>query len=131
MDNYKPSIQPFSGSCIPGTKIAVDYKGILHMCEKVNNKIPIGDIDKWIDHKKISSLLNKYNAYLGEKCINCPVQRLCQICYKDVIDMNGNCDFNQDDWCKSFIKDQIATFSDIYSLMECGLTVEKLEKNLI
>lgn len=131
MDNYKFDIQPFSGSCIPGTKISVDYQGLLHMCEKVNNSVPIGNIEKWIDYEKISNLLNKYNSYIGSKCINCPVQRLCTICYKDIININGNCDFNQSNWCKLFIKEQRILFGEIYSLLENGLTVKEIFQNLI
>lgn len=130
LTNYKSTLQPFSGSCIPGSKIAVDHTGTLHMCEKVNNKTPIGTVEKWLDHTKISSLLNKYNKFLGKTCINCPVQRLCSICYKDIINIDGNCDFNHDTWCNTFIKDQIASFTDIYTLMESGITVSTLEKRL-
>lgn len=130
LSKYKSSIQPFSGSCIPGTKIAVDYRGLLHMCEKVNSMTPIGNVEKWLDYDKISSIVNMYNKYLGTNCINCPVQRMCPVCYKDVIDNKGQCDFEQTNWCKLFIKDQIKVFSEIYSLMELGIDSKNIEKKI-
>lgn len=131
LKKVKPPIQPFSGSCIPTNKISVDYKGLLHMCEKVNATIPYGDVYKWIDYKKISNIINRYNNFLGETCINCPIQRLCKLCYNDLINSEGNFELDTQKICPMLIKQEIKNLTDIYSILESGITTIELKNNLI
>lgn len=127
----KPAIQPFSGSCVPSNKITVDHTGLLHMCEKINAKIPYGNIDEWINYEKLADVINKYNNYLGSSCINCPIQRLCQVCYNDLIDSQGTFNFNPENLCEILINEQIRLFSEVYSLLESGISMSDLKNKLI
>lgn len=123
----KAPVQPFSGSCLPGIKVSVDYKGELHMCEKINSAIPIGTVDTWIDYKKVTTLLNRYNNYLGKYCNNCTIQRLCPICYRDIVDNDGTFNLNNSEWCKNYINNIKQGFSEIYSLLESGTKLSDFE----
>ena len=120
LSEYKPKIQPYSGACIPGSKLAVDYNGKLHLCEKINSKIPIGDVDGWIDYNKISALINRFNSYMSNYCEKCPIQRLCPVCYKDIINDDGS--FTLDYViCEKYISGQKRLFSEVYNLLEKGV----------
>lgn len=120
LSEYKPKIQPYSGACIPGSKLAVDYNGKLHLCEKINSKIPIGDVDGWIDYNKISALINRFNSYMSNYCEKCPIQRLCPVCYKDIINDDGS--FTLDyEICEKYISGQKRLFSEVYNLLEKGV----------
>lgn len=129
--DMKPIIQPFSGACIPSTKVSVDYNGLLHMCEKINSKIPYGDVFDGINYTNLTSIINKYNNFLGKKCINCPIQRLCQVCYIYLIDSKGEFGFSNKNFCDNLINQQIKLFGEIYSLLESGVSPLDLKNTLI
>lgn len=122
---------PYTGTCFPGSKVAVDYKGDLFLCEKVNNKNSLGNVDTWFDYSKIASLLNEYNNKMEERCRDCPVQRLCTICFKDVMDGSGKCQSPAESWCEDFIQAQRKSFAKVYGLLEKGKTVEEIEKLIL
>ena len=97
------------------------------MCEKINSAIPIGTVDTWIDYKKVTTLLNRYNNYLGKYCNNCTIQRLCPICYRDIVDNDGTFNLNNSEWCKNYINNIKQGFSEIYSLLESGTKLSDFE----
>lgn len=129
--DVKPHIQPFSGACIPSTKISVDYRGLFHMCEKINFKIPYGDVFTGIDYTKLTSIINNYNNFLGKHCVNCPIQRICQVCYIYLINSNGEFEFNDKNFCETLINNQIKLFREIYYLLESGISSNDLKKLLV
>lgn len=118
-------ILPYTGACMPGTKVNVGYDGNLYLCEKVNCANPIGDVDGWFNAEKIKDLLNDYNK-VGEKCINCPIRSLCPLCYRILMDGNGKLDKTQLKNCKKLIQQFIVGFKSIYSIMEDGKDIYKL-----
>ncbi len=74
------------GICLPGKrKLFVDCDGNYHMCEKIEQSIPIGNVNSGIDVKKVKELINKY-CELGESdCCNCWAKRLCGLCFANAI----------------------------------------------
>lgn len=121
----KPSFLPYTGACIPGTKVSVGCDGKLYLCEKVNCTNPIGNVDEWIDPKSIKILLDEYNK-VGVKCINCPIQSLCPLCYRLLMDENGKLDMDQMQGCEKIIQQFMEGFRNLYSLMEDGIDVYKI-----
>ncbi|GFI22558.1 anaerobic sulfatase-maturating enzyme [Lachnospiraceae bacterium] len=121
----KPSVLPYTGACIPGTKVSVGCDGKLYLCEKVNCANPIGNVDEWIDSKCIKTLLDEYNK-VGVKCINCPIQSLCPSCYRLLMDENGRLDMDQLKGCEKIIQQFMQGFRNLYSLMEDGKDVYKI-----
>jgi len=85
---YSPSVLnsregmvfPYSGACIPGKKIFVDSTGNFHLCERVNEYFPIGNVRTGLDFSGIATLINKYNEHLAS-CGSCSVNRACLKCY--------------------------------------------------
>ncbi|WP_285517585.1 radical SAM protein [Thermolongibacillus altinsuensis] len=118
IQELRPSFLPFTGTCVPGTKIAVDTKGILHSCEKVNDKMPIGTTKKWIDFEKITETLDRYNKHVGPGCINCPIQRFCPTCYRVLLTAQGEFNRKQMKPCQKLIEEKQRIFELAYTLME-------------
>lgn len=117
---------PFTGACVPGTKIAVTPTGKLLSCEKVNASRPIGDVSSWIDTGKICTLIQDYLNVLGPRCINCPISQICPICYKDVLDGNGTIHAPDEATCHNQIVSIQNHFSEIYTIMEQGISDQEI-----
>jgi uncharacterized protein len=85
---YSPSVLntrqgmvfPYSGACIPGKKIFVDCTGNFHLCERVNEHFPIGNVNNGLDFQSIATLINRYNEHL-DSCGSCSINRACGKCY--------------------------------------------------
>lgn len=120
------SIIPYTGACVPGSKISVDYQGNLFCCEKVNSSRPIGNVDQWLDYDLVDKLIKDYLEIIGPRCINCPANRMCQVCYKDIFDENGIGIAPPVEQCNEYIENLRNGFRMVYSLLEQGVSVEML-----
>lgn len=131
IEHIKYSFLPYTGTCFPGMKIVVDTKGLLHSCEKINEKMPIGNVRSWVDARLIEKIITKYNDTMGPKCVNCPVQRLCEVCYQHVLDENGEFSLHlNNNICDNLIKRKQEAFSFLYGIMEDGISFNDLSKSL-
>lgn len=83
-----PQAIPFTGSCIPGRKIFVDVNGNYHMCEKVPETNPIGDVNEGLNFETIGNLINDYFDHM-DKCTECEIRRQCTCCFRDFMTDNG------------------------------------------
>jgi uncharacterized protein len=54
MVSRRDTIIPYTRACIPGTKICVSYNGEYHICEKINEHFPIGDVDNGLALERIA-----------------------------------------------------------------------------
>ena len=106
---------PFNNSCIPLSKIAVYPTGEICLCEKMNKKLIIGNIENGVDYdtlNKYSKMLT-YNFVKG-KCSTCEAKRICSACFM-YMDETGN--FNEE-FClrqKQTFKERL---SELYQIME-------------
>ncbi|MBM4240785.1 MAG: radical SAM protein [Euryarchaeota archaeon] len=108
-------IMPFTGSCIPGRKIFVDVCGNYHMCERVNESFPIGNVDEGLNFEKISKLINEYVGQM-DKCPSCKIKKNCNRCFKHFMVYKRF--LSSSKVCKkvySLMKDQ---FVDIFEIAE-------------
>lgn len=71
---------PYTGTCIPGRKLFVDVDGVFHICERINQTFPIGNIYTGLDYSRIAELINDYCNHL-DVCPDCPVKKSCPNCY--------------------------------------------------
>ena len=78
-DIHLPII-PYTGACMPGVKIAVNPDGTFHICEKMNEYFPIGDVTYGLDFKKIRDIISEYRKIILN-CSKCSISRLCPGCY--------------------------------------------------
>ncbi|WP_310830737.1 radical SAM protein [Paenibacillus pedocola] len=72
---------PFTSTCVPGEKIYVTADGKIHMCEKINEKHWIGNVDDGLDYGKITSIVNEYNKNICDHCEDCNFTRFCSMCF--------------------------------------------------
>lgn len=78
----RPPYIPCTGSCVPGRKIYVDCDGNYHMCERINDKFPIGHVDTGLNFEMIINIIRDYQKVLKETgCVNCKVRRMCSNCF--------------------------------------------------
>jgi uncharacterized protein len=73
------------GACVPGSRLAVDPSGRLHVCERVNSNYPLGDVEKGLDLDAVVQMQTALQNYLAEHCSDCQVKRLCGACYSHAL----------------------------------------------
>lgn len=73
----------FTGTCFPGAiRLFVDVNGSFHICEKVLERYPIGNIEQGFDYKSIRKIVNTWRAQIIErKCWKCPIWNFCTFCF--------------------------------------------------
>lgn len=111
-----------TGACIPANKIAVDYKGNFHICEKVNTARPIGNCEIGIDIDEIVSTVIDFNKSI-EKCQSCSIERLCEYCYARNLDENGKFIEPNSDFCEKMKNTKKELLKKIYQLQEDGVNL--------
>ncbi len=109
-------LMPYTGSCVPGDKISVHPDGTIHICERINDKFSIGNVDKGIDFQKIAALLKMYSENVTKKCKDCTIRRLCDVCMAQCAGNGSLVDPYGD--CESKKQDAIKKLSRVYSLLE-------------
>lgn len=69
--------------CIPLSKLAVYPDGTYTVCEKMNKKLPIGDVYGGIDSQKLDHVTNMMSLLFRKgKCSECSYKRLCNACFQ-------------------------------------------------
>lgn len=126
LEEIKPSFLPYTGMCVPGVKIAVDPKGVLHSCEKVNDKAPLGTVDEWLNFDKIAKTLEKYNVHVSKQCSKCPIQRLCPNGFRGMLTDSGDFDRTQLTPCQNIIDEKREIFKVAYTFLEKNIDLDKM-----
>ncbi len=71
-----------NGICIPGLRrVFVSTDGLFHICEKMNENFPIGDVEKGLDFGKIKNIIDQYVQKSAGRCRRCWAVRLCSLCF--------------------------------------------------
>lgn len=116
LDNVRPFIAPFTGTCIPGMKINVRTDGTLDICERVNKTFPIGHVDTGLDYTAIKKLLNLYNSTITKECDNCTLNKNCTLCFAQC---NRKCAFSlPESLCEDFHNSFRSYCKQVYSVLE-------------
>jgi uncharacterized protein len=72
--------------CFPGKRkpfVAVDGK--IHVCERINNTLPIGDVWSGFDIQKVTRLWNQFAELVDmEDCRTCWAVHFCPLCWRSV-----------------------------------------------
>lgn len=124
--SMRPPFMPYSGSCIPGSKIAVSPNGEIHCCEKVNNTRAFGNVENGLNEVAIIEMLEDYYNTMAPICFKCPIKRLCPICFTACLDQNGQFTRSQIGDCKQVLESMRHKFSFVYNILETGLLPEEL-----
>ena len=80
---------------------------------KSNQELSIGDINGGLDLNKINEIYAKFYDIKKKNCINCPVSRLCDVCFVHFI-KNNNLSFNKE-FCDKRKKSYIRALELIYT----------------
>ncbi len=68
--------------CIPGKRrLFVSTSGKFFICEKMDESIQIGDVNRGFYYKKIKNLIEQYIELSEDLCRNCWAVRLCGECW--------------------------------------------------
>lgn len=71
-----------NGCCPPGTRrLYLDCEGKYHMCERIEDSLPIGDVVRGIDPDRVSEVVDLYRASREKECCGCWALRLCTECF--------------------------------------------------
>ena len=117
--DVRPSYLPFTGSCLPGDKVAIHVDGKIDICERVNGAYPIGHLDRGgIDYRSMRDLINRYRAQVMDACPYCPATRQCNICFS-LAEARGG--FARDArFCNGTVEGARRRMSDAISIMEAN-----------
>lgn len=69
----------YTGSCQPGRRLAVSTDGKFHICERINEQFPIGDVEKGVDWDQCRAVMERYYQTLPD-CDHCWARALCTSC---------------------------------------------------
>jgi uncharacterized protein len=70
-----------AGSCCFDNRIFIDAEGQFHVCEKINDKFSIGDVNSGFDFKRMARIVKDFMELIRKNCLDCSVRLLCQRCY--------------------------------------------------
>ncbi|MDD3601634.1 MAG: radical SAM protein [Defluviitoga tunisiensis] len=124
----RPKFLPFTGTCMPGMKIAVDPSGNLHCCEKMNYNFPIGNVEKWLQVEKIKYLMENYNKNVCTECGSCSITRLCSLCFALTAGIE-NFEKDPPNICEKIKKNIKRQFEEVWDLLEEGVDVFQILKH--
>lgn len=108
------------GQCMMGARrLFVSTDGIYYPCERIRDRLPIGDVDNGIDLKAICQYMADYNEIFKDKCRNCYAVRLCTSkCYRDFLDGDYFSDLYLDKICSINIQQIDSMFSHYLRMIE-------------
>ena len=70
-----------NGICLPGERrLFVSTDGKFYICEKMGERLPIGDVERGIDIEKVENLIKRF-IEISDECLNCWAVRLCNACF--------------------------------------------------
>ncbi|MGE5342118.1 MAG: radical SAM protein [Candidatus Omnitrophota bacterium] len=76
-------VEKFTGTCVPGaTRLFIDATGNFHICERINNHFPIGNIDTGFDYPAIRNMMIAWRKEIVKRaCWTCPAWHFCPFCF--------------------------------------------------
>ncbi len=111
---------PLGQSCIPGSKMAIDYTGTIHMCEKINRNYPIGTVWAGLNYAKISDYVNEFLQARYDSCSGCSLSRLCGTCFASMAESGDNSFAVHPAKCNETFPRLKGGLITLYSLLEQG-----------
>lgn len=125
--------QSYTGTCQPGRRLAVSTDGKFHLCERVNEHFPIGDVTSGVNFARCDELLEHYYDALPD-CESCWAHSICGICLAQVGEkgtfvFGARCNHARAEMAHrlrlmcSVLEDRPDAFSVQDPLMDCNLMV--------
>lgn len=116
INDRRPWFSPYSGTCMPGEKLFVSVNGDIHVCERVNQNFPVGNIYDGFDFERAAEIVNEFNEAILDKCKNCCVSKFCNLCFsKCFTDKKISL---PDDYCKNHEENIKSMLIDYINILE-------------
>lgn len=78
--NLKPK-NIFFGTCFFDTRLFIDSEGNFHLCEGINDKLPIGNVKDGWNFKRMVEIVKEFENLRKKHCLECDICYLCKPCY--------------------------------------------------
>jgi len=117
----KPSeFVPIQGPCFPGIrKLFVSANGTLHICEKINPRFSIGDVDNGLNIKKIKEILDEFKEQVNSsECLECWAMHFCNLCFAMVANSTHMKLLDKDAYCRKVKQSCLKALTDYAYLLE-------------
>lgn len=108
-------IDHYTGRCLPGNKIAVRPDGTIHMCERINEQFPIGDVETGVNFHRVNQVMEQYDRQITQDCSTCASVRFCSMCYAMSCTDEG---FEVAELCNSIQSDTQNYLIALYTILE-------------
>jgi radical SAM protein with 4Fe4S-binding SPASM domain len=69
------------GSCYFDDRLFIDAEGRFHICDKMNDKFPFGDVNSGFDFEKMDKIVREFTGLIKTHCLDCDARLLCHRCY--------------------------------------------------
>jgi uncharacterized protein len=106
-----------NGVCIPGahrTFVTPDEK--LHMCERIGESVPIGDLDSGYDLEAIDQTVQRYIENSEETCRDCWAVRFCGACFISGLKGSEFCESAKQNFCSAQRQDLLVALKQYSEL---------------
>ncbi len=68
-------------TCVFDSRLYIDVSGRFHVCEKINNTFPFGDVERGCDFERMAAIANEYMDVIKTHCSDCDARFLCGRCF--------------------------------------------------
>lgn len=70
-----------ANTCLFDSRLFIDTDGVFHVCEKINDRFPFGDVRQGFDFERMSQLLHEFCSLIERECGDCEFKYLCFRCF--------------------------------------------------
>lgn len=84
-----------ANTCLFDTKLFIDTDGRFHVCEKINDRFPFGDVRQGFDFDRMARILQEFCRLMQKKCSDCEFKLLCFRCFVPFA-KDGTFEFDED-----------------------------------
>ncbi len=127
----------FTASCRPAdSRIFVDTNGEIHICEKLNPYLPIGNVFDGFDFHAIKKILESWRIEtLRRKCWECDPWWICNQCFascatSDGVQISDKACFDQTEGSKKSIARFIASLERDYEQKKGAMNLDSIKNYL-
>ena len=104
---------PLNKCCVPLTKLAVYPDGTYTICERMNKKLPIGDVYHGLDWQRISQITNLMEKVFSDgNCSKCDFRKMCNVCFQ-FMDEKGKISPEYCERSKRSIRQQLKEYCEL------------------
>ncbi len=70
-----------ANTCVFDSKLLIDSEGRFHVCEKINDQFPFGDVWNGFDFERMERIIGDFCRTVEENCSECEYKCICFRCF--------------------------------------------------